>query len=268
VNGFLIRMAASSRARVAEAAAREPLDALRRRALETPLPPPLGNGHAFELIAEYKRRSPALGRLAAGDDGPIGRVSAYARGGAAAVSVLTERSQFDGSLDALAACAAALAPLGVPAMRKDFLVDAYQLHEARAAGAGGALLIARMLNDDSLGELVACARSLSLFVLLECFNASDITRAARHADGKAVLLGVNCRDLESLAVDPTRLADLAPLLPVGSLCVAESGIMTPEDCAGAARAGYGLALVGGALMTAADPEATVRRMLEAGRAAT
>ena len=267
MNGFLLRMAASSRARVAEAAACEPLEALRRRALATPVPPPLRNGHAFELIAEYKRRSPALGRLAAGRDCHLDRVSAYARGGAAAVSVLTEPTQFDGSLEALAECAAALAPLRVPVMRKDFIVDAYQLHEARAAGAGGALLIVRMLNDDSLGELVACTRELSLFVLLECFDAADIARAAPHADGEAVLFGVNCRDLETLAVDPSRLAGFAPLLPGGSSCVAESGLATPEDCAGVARAGYGLALVGGALMTAPDPEATVRRMLAAGRAA-
>ena len=268
MNGFLIRMAASSRKRIVEAAAREPLEALRRRALDAPPPPPLRNGHAFELIAEHKRRSPALGRLAPTNDAYRDRVLAYARGGAAAVSVLTERSQFDGSLEALAECAASLAPLQIPVMRKDFIVDAYQLHEARAAGAGGALLIVRMLNDETLGELVACARELSLFVLLECFDATDIARAAAHADGKAVLLGVNCRDLETLAVDPSRLADLAPLLPAGSHSVAESGLVTPEDCAGAARAGYRLALVGGALMTASDPETTVRRMLEAGRAAT
>lgn len=268
MNGFLIRMAASSRKRIALAAEREPLEALRRRALDAPLPPPLRNGHAFELIAEYKRRSPALGRLAPANDAHRDRVLAYARGGAAAVSVLTERSQFDGSLEALAECAASLAPLLVPVLRKDFIVDAYQLHEARAAGAGGALLIARMLSDDALAELIACARELSLFVLLECFDAADIARAAAHADGKAVLLGVNCRDLETLAVDPSRLADLAPLLPAGSHSVAESGLVTPEDCASAARAGYRLALVGGALMTASDPEATVRRMLEAGRAAT
>lgn len=267
MNGFLMRMAASSRARIAEAAAREPLDTLRRRAMETPQPLPLRNGHAFELIAEYKRRSPALGRLAAGQEGHLARVFAYARGGAAAVSVLTEPTQFDGSLEALAECAAALAPLRVPVMRKDFVVDAYQLYEARAAGAGGTLLIVRMLNDDALAELVACARELSLFVLLECFDAADIARAAPHADGEAVLLGVNCRDLETLVVDPSRLAGLAPHLPAGSLCVAESGLVMPEDCADAARAGYRLALVGGALMSAPDPEATVRRMLEAGRAA-
>jgi indole-3-glycerol phosphate synthase len=266
VNGLLQRMEASSRARVAAAAAREPLTALRRRALDTADPPPLRNGHAFELIAEYKRRSPALGRLA-GEDGPLRRVEAYARGGAAAVSVLTEPSEFDGRLEHLAECAAALAPHAVPVMRKDFLVDPYQVCEARAAGAGGVLLIVRMLDDASLSELTDCARELSLFVLLECFDAADIARAAPHACSESILLGVNCRDLESLAVERSRLAGLAPLLPAGSARVAESGLESPEDCAAAARAGYWIALVGGALMTAPDPEDAVRRMLAAGRAA-
>lgn len=267
MSGFLARMEASSSSRVREAAAREPFEALRRRAQRAPAAPPLRNGQSFGLIAEYKRSSPALGRLASHVDARLRRVEAYARGGAAAVSVLTEPSLFDGSIEHLAECATALAPLGVPVMRKDFLVDPYQLYETRAAGAGGVLLIVRMLDDAALAALLACARDLSLFTLLECFDAADIGRALRHVRDDSVLLGVNCRDLDSLAVVPSRLAALAPLLPSGHLRVAESGLATPEDCAGAARAGYGLALVGGALMTAPDPEAAVRRMLEAGREA-
>ena len=267
MNGFLQRMEASSRARARATATREPHAALRRRALDTEAPLPLRNGHSFELIAEYKRRSPALGRLAGDNDVRLQRVEAYARGGAAAVSVLTEPTQFEGRLEDLAECAAVLAPYAVPAMRKDFLVDPYQVYEARAAGAGGVLLIVRMLDDASLSELVDCARDLSLFVLLECFDAADIERAAHHASRESVLLGVNCRDLESLAVERSRLAGLAPLLPAGSARVAESGLETPEDCASAARAGYQMALVGGALMTALDPEDVVRRMLATGRAA-
>jgi len=260
-------MEESSRARARAAAAVEPLAALRRRALDTPAPPRLRNGHDFELIAEYKRRSPALGRLAVEDDARLQRVGAYARGGAAAVSVLTEPTHFDGQLEHLAECAAALAPLAIPVMRKDFLVDPYQVCEARAAGAGGVLLIARMLDDATLAEMIDCARELSLFVLIECFEATDIARAAPYARVESVLFGVNCRDLDSLAVAPSRLAALAPLLPPGSASVAESGLSTPEDCASAARAGYRMALVGGALMTAPDPEDAVRRMLAAGRAA-
>ncbi len=272
MSGFLQHMQATSRARVAQATAREPLPALRRRALDAPASLPLPNGHAFGLIAEYKRRSPALGTLAAGDAEPARRALAYAAGGAAAVSVLTEPSCFDGQLGHLADCAAALRPLGVPVLRKDFLVDPYQLCEARAAGAGGALLIVRLLDDAMLAEMLDFARELRLFVLLEAFDEGDIDRAAAAIGRNAaapddVLLGVNCRDLESLAVERSRLAALAPRLPVGRTRVAESGLETPVDCAAAARAGYGMALVGGALMSAGDPEEAVRRMLAAGRAA-
>lgn len=267
MSGFLAQMAAGSRARVAAASAREPLAAIRHRAQATAPPPPLRNGHAFELIAEYKRRSPALGSLARGDEDPLLRVEAYARGGAAAVSVVTEPSRFDGSLEALADCSRHLAPLGVPVMRKDFIVDEYQLCEARTAGAGGVLLIARLLPGGALAELVDCARGLGLFVLLESFDADDIARAAPLAEPGAVLLGVNARDLESLEVDRARLAALAPLLPPGGAHVAESGLATPADCAAAARAGYRMSLVGGALMAAEEPACAVRDMLAAGRAA-
>jgi indole-3-glycerol phosphate synthase len=270
MSGFLRAMEASSRARVAEAAAREPYAALERRALATPDPPRIRNGHAFELIAEYKRRSPALGVLDGGGRPGTQRAEAYVRGGAAAVSVLTEPTRFDGRLEHLADCAAALAPLGVPAMRKDFIVDAYQVCEARAAGAGGVLLIARLLGDGQLASLLDCAAALRLFVLLETFDARDIDRAAAALAGRATgdaMVGVNCRDLDSLAVEPGRLAELAPRLPRAVVRVAESGLSTPADCAAAARAGYRMALVGGALMAAPDPEAAVRGMLAAGRAA-
>jgi indole-3-glycerol phosphate synthase len=267
VSSFLRHLADGRRAGAAAAAAREPLAAIGRRALDTAPPPPLRNGHAFGLIAEYKRRSPSLGALAGGEGSALRRVESYARGGAVAVSVLTEPDRFEGSLVQLAECADRLAPLGVPVMRKDFIVDEYQVVEARAAGAGGLLLIARLLGGGALEELVGCARSLGLFVLLECFDAADLARAARLAREGAVLLGVNARDLDSLAVDPARLAALAPLLPPGLSHVAESGLATPADCAAAARVGYRMALVGGALMTTADPEGAVRDMLAAGRAA-
>ncbi len=288
MSGFLDRMAAASRARLEEARARESLAALRERALATPPAPPLQLRNRFNLIAEFKRRSPALGRL--GDDDLVGRVTAYAQGGAAAVSVLTEPSQFHGNLDHLAAAAAVLTPFGVPVMRKDFLLDPYQLYEARAAGAGGVLLIVRMLSKDSLVECLDCARELSLFVLLESFDNDDISRAmAEVAVGvpersiriarsegtpppdpgrgaPAVLLGVNCRDLQSLKVTPGRFHELASSLPKGVIRVAESGIATPDDCAEVARDGYEVALVGSALMTAPDPAGVIRTMLAAGRA--
>ena len=290
MSGFLDRMAVASRVRVEEARTREPLSALSTRALDAAPPPALRLPGKFNLIAEFKRRSPSLGRL--GDDDLAGRVTAYAKGGAAAVSVLTEPSQFHGSLDHLAAAVAALTPNGVPAMRKDFLVDPYQLYEARAAGASGALLIIRMLSDDALAEMRDCAQEAGLFLLVEAFDAADIERATagirrgcplappelyaplgdthRHLGrgAPAVLLGVNCRDLQTLEVQGPRFAEMARLLPKDLPCVAESGIATPDDCAEAAREGYELALVGSALMTARDPAEVIRTMLAAGRAAT
>ena len=294
MSGFLDRMAASSRERLEEARAREPLTALHGRALATPPAPALRLQGKFNLIAEFKRRSPSLGRL--GNADLAARVTAYAHGGVAAVSVLTEPSQFHGSLDHLKTATESLRPLGVPAMRKDFLVDPYQLCEARAAGAGGALLIVRMLSQESLSEMMTCASELGLFVLLEAFDTDDIARATRavevagsprasdissseRASGEpgripttrvvapAVFLGVNCRDLQTLEVRPQRFHELASLLPRNVQCIAESGMTTPDTCAEVARDGYGMALIGSALMTATDPAGVIRTMLAAGRAA-
>lgn len=280
MSGFLDQMAAGSRQRVADALAREPLAAIERRARESAMPPALQLDGRFDLIAELKLRSPALGRLGATTDDLTARVRTYAEAGSAAVSVLTEPGRFDGSLEHLRAAAAALAPLGVPAMRKDFLVDPYQLFEARAAGAGGALLIVRMLSRDTLDEMLDCAAALGLFVLLEAFDEADIAVAAqlgavRRRSVRAAgteqrptppLIGVNSRDLQTLEVVPARLTTLAALLPADRPRVAESGIEDPADVERVARAGYDMALVGGALMKASDPGALVRAMLVAGRA--
>jgi indole-3-glycerol phosphate synthase len=284
VAGFLDQMAAGSRGRAEAARAAEPLARLRARIADLPPPAPLARDGGFDLIAELKLRSPALGTLGGEGDDLAGRVGTYAEAGAAAVSVLTEPTRFAGSLDHLRTAAAVLGPLGVPAMRKDFLVDPYQLYEARAAGAGGALLIVRMLSRGTLGEMLDCARELGLFVLVEAFDEDDIAVAVqvlaqarlptpggapgveRAAPGD-VLLGVNSRDLQTLEVVPERLEQLAPQLPRAYPRVAESGLTMPADAARMVRAGYDMALVGGALMSAADPGALVRAMLAAGRAA-
>jgi len=273
MNGFLDAMTRSSGERVASAAAREPLARLRTRAFAEPAAPALRHDDSFGLIAEYKRRSLSQGELES-NGGLAERVTAYASAGAVAVSVLTEPSEFRGNIEQAGDAARALAPFGIPVMRKDFLVDPYQLYETRAAGAGGALLIVRMLSDAQLGEMLDCARELGLFLLLETFDASDIGRAAMAirrgspiARGAPVLIGVNCRDLQSLELVPRRFCELAPLLPDDLPRVAESGITTPDDCAEAARNGYDLGLVGSALMSAPDPGAMIRTMLAAGRAA-
>jgi indole-3-glycerol phosphate synthase len=186
--------------------------ALLGRALAGPRPAPLGSSSAgFDLIAELKLRSPAVGQLkSAAEEDVEGRVTAYAKAGAAAVSVLTEPSRFDGSMAHLESAAKALVPLNVPAMRKDFLVDPYQVLEARVAGAGGVLVIVRMLSRAGVEALLDCARTLGMFVLLEAFDESDLEAMHGFVGGSRtvpVLAGLNCRDLTTLQIVPGRLIE-------------------------------------------------------------
>jgi indole-3-glycerol phosphate synthase len=268
---FLAQMAASSRERVRAARAACPDAELLGRARDLPAPPPLRlQPGGFDLIAELKLRSPVAGSLGMPGDSVAARVTAYARAGAAAVSVLTEPTRFDGSLEHLRLASRTLTSAGVPAMRKDFLVDPYQVIEARAAGAGGVLAILRLLSTDELETLVAQARSLGLFVLLEAFDEQDLERLQRflrRAGGEGLLAGVNSRDLKTLQVVPRRLEELAECLPTGIPRVAESGVGTAEDARRVAQAGYDLALVGSALMSGEDPAALAGAMLSAARAA-
>ncbi|HEY6515984.1 MAG TPA: indole-3-glycerol-phosphate synthase [Steroidobacteraceae bacterium] len=268
---FLQQMAAASRERVRVARAVRPQGELLAQAMATPSPPRLRlQPDGFDLIAELKLRSPAAGRLRSPEEDVATRVTTYARAGAAAVSVLTEPTRFDGSLDHLHTAAQALVPHAVPAMRKDFLVDPYQVIEARVAGAGGVLAIVRMLSASELEALVQQARALELFVLLEAFDEQDLERlegVLRRLGPEGLLAGVNSRDLQTLQVVPSRLEQLAGRLPRGIPRVAESGVGTAEDARRAAEAGYDLALVGSALMSAGDPAALAGAMLRAARAA-
>jgi indole-3-glycerol phosphate synthase len=270
MSDFLAEMARSSAERVAHARRDESAQALERRARQTPAPPPLVlSADGFDVIAELKVRSPAAGLLEDAADDRLERVAAYARAGAAAVSVLTEPSRFDGALEHLCEAARVLAPLRVPAMRKDFLVDPYQVLEARAAGASGVLVILRMLQREQSAELLAAAAEHGLFVLLEAFDAQDLELArellAAGAHQGPVLVGVNCRDLVTLQVIEERFAQLAPLLPPGAVAVAESGVSTAGDACRVRRLGYRLALIGTALMRRDDPAALLAEMLGAAR---
>jgi len=266
---FLAAMAKSSAARAVAARSREPEAALRRRArAAAPAPPLRLDSAGFDLIAEIKHRSPSAGRLAprATPANIAARAVAYARGGAAAVSVLTEPDAFGGALEHLEAAAR---ELPVPTLRKDFLVDPYQVLEARAAGAGGVLLILRILDDARARELLEAARALDLFVLLEAFDEEDLQRAAALVTADTpgtILFGVNSRDLADLTHETARHARLARAIPPGRRRVAESGIADAAGVRRAVRDGYALALVGQALMQATDPEAMVSELVTAGRA--
>jgi len=270
---FLDAMAAGSRAR--DAALRRRFDGERLIAeAQQMVPPPPLRLEAFDIIAEVKRKAPSAGVLVdLGDDGVEGAVlqaRTYAAAGAAAVSVLTEPERFAGSLAQLRAVAAALAPLGVPAMRKDFLVSPLQVAEARLAGAGGVLLIVRMLEPEVLRAMRDLALELGMFVLIEAFDGPDLEAASAllgPAPAPGELLGLNTRDLRTLEVDPTRLARLAGAFPDGVSRVAESGLSLPGDATRVVSQGYQIALVGSALMRAADPATLLAEMLSAGRSA-
>jgi indole-3-glycerol phosphate synthase len=264
-------MCQSSLARLEAARAKESERQLWARASDAPPAPRLKLcSEGFDVIAECKLHSPSAGDLSSHTKGVEDRVQAYASGGACAVSVLTEPSRFGGSLPHLAQAAAALAPLKVPVMRKDFLVDPYQVMEARAAGAGGVLVIVRMLDRSHITELLDCAAMLKMFVLLEAFDAQDLTAAneilaLRKQHDEQVLVGLNCRDLETLAIDLTRLEALGDQLPTGHPCVAESGVVSLDDVRRVVDVGYRVALIGTTLMNSPDPKKLLGELLAAGR---
>jgi indole-3-glycerol phosphate synthase len=277
MSGFLDEMARSSAARAGQAMALEPLAALEKRARAAPPPSPLRLSAAgFDVIAELKLRSPAAGQLGAQSDDWLSRVKAYAQGGAAAVSVLTEPSRFDGSLEHLKQACGALAPYDVPAMRKDFLVDPYQVLEARAAGAGGVLVIVRMLSRSQMMDLLDASAEHRLFVLLEAFDGADLAAAREllaarggrpSARGDNILVGINSRDLQTLEVVPERFEALAPQLPRDRPAVAESGVVCAADARRMMRLGFRLALIGTALMSRDDPAQLLREILATTRTA-
>jgi indole-3-glycerol phosphate synthase len=228
----------------------------------------------FDLIAEIKSSSPSEGALAQTGFDRGTQALEYANGGAAAISVLTEPSRFGGELSHIGEVAAAVADQRIPVMRKDFLSKPVQVLEARAAGASGVLLIAAMLNDQQLGNMLACSYEYSLFVLLESFDQDDLKRSVkllnseRHlecATSRRLLFGINTRNLRSLDVDSSRLLRLASELPPQAVCVAESGLQEAADAADVAAWGYRAALVGSALMKAKHPAALLKSMLQAGR---
>lgn len=268
MSNFLQEMAAESTERAAASNV-----SFTSHALDQPSFPLRLNG--FDLIAEVKDRSPAEGPLANAGETRIDRAMTYAKGGAAAISVLTEPNRFDGHLSHLEEVVDAVSTQQVPVMRKDFLVDTTQVLEAKAAGASGVLLIAAILTDKQMASMLDCAIDNDLFVLLEAFTEIDLERAAHvaqrfkireQAANQKFLIGINTRDLRSLTVDKLRLKRYGPLLPEGVTGVAESGLLDANDAGRVADWGYQMALVGTALMRADDSALLIREMLAAGRA--
>jgi indole-3-glycerol phosphate synthase len=214
------------------------------RGLERALRRPAGA--PVRVIAEIKRASPSAGPIRAGAD-PAVIARDYARAGAGALSVLTDREFFDGELGFLARCRAAV-PL--PLLRKDFVIDPYQVAEARAAGADGVLLIVAALDAAQLAELAAAARDYGLDALVEVHDLHEVDTALAAG---ASLLGVNHRDLKTFTIDMTLTAQIAPRVPPSVVLVAESGIRTPGDLRTLGDAGAHAVLVGEQLMRAESP---------------
>jgi indole-3-glycerol phosphate synthase len=206
------------------------------------------------VIAEVKKASPSRGPIAPGAD-PVAVARAYEAAGAAAISVLTEPRRFGGSLEDLARVARAVA---LPVLRKDFVLERYQLLEARAAGAAAVLLIAALHEGPALGALREDAARLGLEALVEVHDERDLARAALAG---AQVVGVNNRDLRTLAVSLEVSLRLASRLPPGVVRVSESGIAAKEDVARLAASGYDAVLVGERLMTRPDPGAALRELL-------
>jgi len=221
--------------------------------------PGIRSADGVAVIAEVKRSSPSKGALAdIPQPGLLAR--SYAAGGASAISVLTEERRFSGSLADLDEVRAAVR---TPLLRKDFMVDAYQVTEARAHGADLILLIVAALDDALMRDLHDQARELGMTALVEVHDAGELDRALAL---DPVLVGVNARNLKTLEVDPRTVTDLLPRVPEGVVGVAESGVSGPADVAAYVRAGAGAVLVGEALVKDGAPEAAIRGFIDAATA--
>jgi len=261
VTDFLREMARSSRSRTADL---RPASELRSRAAAAPPPRPL-ELNSFDLIAEVKMAGPIDGTMIEGGPEEAARIAGiYLAAGAAAVSVLTEPTRFAGSISHLEEVSSRVP---VPVMRKDFITHPMQVVEARAAGASGVLLVARLVDSRLLEELVDTSLDLGMFALVEVFDRLDLEAASTVFD-RPVLLGVNKRDLKTLLVNNYRMAELAPFLPDHLPLVAESGITSTNDARRAAELGYRLILVGTALVTSKNPLDLARALIESGRSGT
>ena len=240
--------------------ARESFDALRARVEQQPSRPAhqlraaLGRPDRLSVIAECKRRSPSKGVLRQQYD-PAAIAGGYVAAGAAAISVLTEPTFFDGSLDHLRAVRAAVP---VPILRKDFVVSEYQVLEAKAAGADAILLIVAALSPAELRSLAACASRWGLDSLVEVHDADELTIAL---DAGAAIVGVNNRNLKTLTVDVAASETLIAHIPKDVVSVSESGLRTSEDLLRLRQMGFRAFLIGERFMTAADPGAALRDLL-------
>ena len=211
-------------------------------------------GESTRLVAEVKRASPSRGLLCPNFD-PVALAKTYANGGAAAISVLTEANYFKGSLDHLAAIRE---EVRLPLLRKDFIFDQYQIYESIAYGADALLLIAAVLSQEQLEELLPLSHRLGLSCLVEVHNESEVERALLSG---AEIIGINNRDLNTFTVDINTTRRLRPLIPGGRIVVSESGIRSREDIKKLMGWGVNAVLVGETLVTADDIPAKMKELI-------
>ena len=262
---ILDEIVANKREEVAAARRREPQERLEARAVETPKPRNFfaavtRRGPHVNVIAEVKRASPSAGLIRADFD-PVAIAQAYHRGGAAAISCLTDARYFQGSLDYIARIKEAV-PL--PVLRKDFLIDPYQLYEARAAGADAVLLIAECLAEGELVDLLILATQLQLTVLLEVHAVDSLLKVRPHIGFPHrgyCLLGINNRDLTRMETDLNHTLRLIEMVEDTRILVSESGIRTHEDVNRLRQAGVNAVLVGEHLMKQDDIESALRALI-------
>jgi len=260
VGSYLDDLLAAARARVIADRQRVTLKDVQRAAEEAPLAPSFRaalNTPDVAVIAEVKRASPSKGMIAPELDAAL-QASKYIAGGAAAISVLTEPEWFHGSLTDLIDVSA----LGVPTLRKEFIVDPYQVFEARAAGAAAVLLIVAALDEQQLRHLYDTARAIGLDVLVEVHDTAEAQTALVIG---AEIIGVNARDLRSFALDPNGFQRVRDTLPDEVIAVAESGVRAPEDVVRYAKQGATAVLIGEQFVRAKDPQQEVQKFVAAGR---
>ena len=265
-NNFLQAMALSSMKRLEKNKANQSENSLLKACEGIKRKPFVEFQSGFVFITEIKKSSPSLGQISKPEFNLFEQAEAYAKSGSNVISVLTEPSKFNGSLQDLNDISKRFSE--TPTMRKDFLVEPYQVSEAFLNGAGGVLLILAMLSDRMLKMMIERAIKHEMFVLLEAFDEVDMQRAKTIVSefglhSSNILLGVNCRDLRTLDVNFSRFENLSSLIPEDVVCIAESGITGASEIEVLSNLGYSGALIGTALMQSETPDQLLKEMMVA-----
>ena len=265
-NNFLQAMALSSMKRLEKNKANQSEESLLKACEKIERKPFVEFQSGFLFITEIKKSSPSLGEISKPEFNLFKQAEAYVNSGSNVISVLTEPSKFTGSLQDLNDISKRFSE--TPTMRKDFLVEPYQVSEAFLNGAGGVLLILAMLSDRMLKMMIERAIKHEMFVLLEAFDEVDMKRAKTiisefGSHSSNILLGVNCRDLRTLDVNFSRFENLSSLIPEDVVCIAESGITGASEIEVLSNLGYSGALIGTALMQSETPDQLLKEMMAA-----